>query len=77
MILAAAESDSENGNDIADESSILPPANVNNVDAILETIVANSTPAKRDRFVLAVIKEACFLLGPGDINTRSICWGYL
>lgn len=52
-----AESDSENGTDMTDESSMLPPANISNVDAILETIIANSGPAKRDRFVLAVIKE--------------------
>lgn len=27
------------------------------MDAILETVLANSSPAKRDRFVLSVIKE--------------------
>lgn len=54
-----ADSDNENGNDFSEgePTSFLPPANLNNVDTILETVLAHSSPAKRDRFVLSVIKE--------------------
>ena len=57
--LITGESDSENGNDLSDDMSVLPPANIGNVDAILDTIMENNTPVKRDRFVLSVIKEVC------------------
>jgi protein phosphatase-4 regulatory subunit 3 len=54
----AADSDQENGGEIVDEPlADLPPANIGNLDTILETIAAANSPLKKERFVMAVIKE--------------------
>lgn len=40
-----------------DGAPALPVPNIGNVELILETILANNIPTRRDRFVLTLVRE--------------------